>query len=60
MPNLEFLKSAAVLAKNGGIAVADTMSLGLASAAKNTIEEISRLVKESNDALYNLQVQTFL
>ena len=61
MPNLELLKNTvAVLAKNGGIAVADTISLGLASAVKNTIEEISRLAKESNDGLYNLQVQTFL
>lgn len=50
----------ATLAKNVGIGCADNLSLGMASAFKNTINEIAEGTKVTNEALYYMQVKTFL
>ncbi len=50
----------ATLAKNVGIGCADNLSLGMASAFKNTINEIAEGTKITNETLYYMQVRTFL
>ncbi|KHN66732.1 hypothetical protein DH17_17800 [Acinetobacter oleivorans] len=49
-----------IILKNTGLVIADFITLGSASKIKESIEEISEYTKKCNDALYTLQVQTFL
>jgi hypothetical protein len=49
-----------VIGKNVGLAVIDTFSAGAGSAIKNSITEIQEHTKITNDALYYMQVATFL
>lgn len=49
-----------IVAKNYGLAVTDAFSFGLGSATKNSVEEVQQYVKECNDALYFMQIKTFL
>jgi len=46
--------------KHAGVGVADTLSAGMASAIKNSITEVQEYTKQVNDALYCMQVETFL
>jgi len=49
-----------ILVKNCGLAIADSVSLGLSSAVKNSLQEIKSSVNQCNDALYLMQIKTFL
>ncbi|MDC4750523.1 hypothetical protein NQ853_18360, partial [Acinetobacter baumannii] len=49
-----------IILKHTGLVIADSLTLGGASKVKESIEEISKYTKNCNDALYTLQVQTFL
>ncbi|MFV5586103.1 hypothetical protein VXQ32_16555 [Acinetobacter oleivorans] len=49
-----------IILKNTGLVIADSLTLGGASKVKESIEEISEYTKKCNDALYTLQIQTFL
>lgn len=46
--------------KHAGVGVADTLSAGMAGALKNSIAEVQEYTKQANDALYYIQVETFL
>ncbi|MCU4350904.1 hypothetical protein [Acinetobacter ursingii] len=48
------------LVKNVGTAVADGLSFGIASGLKNSWKEIAEHTRTTNEALYYLQVKTFL
>lgn len=48
------------VAKNAGLCLADILSAGIGSAIKNSIAEIQEYTKQTNDALYYMQVTTFL
>lgn len=50
----------AIIVKNIGLGVADTLSAGMGSAIKNSFAEIPEQIKKTNDALYYMQVKTFL
>lgn len=49
-----------IILKNTGLVIADSLTLGGASKVKESLEEISEYTKNCNDALYTLQIQTFL
>lgn len=49
-----------IVAKNYGLAVTDAFTLGFGSATKNSVEEVQQYVEECNDALYFMQIKTFL
>ena len=49
-----------VIAKNCGLAVVDSVTLGLGSAVKNSFYEIKDHVSQCNDALYLMQIKTFI
>lgn len=49
-----------ITAKNIGLGIADTFSAGMGSAAKHSITEIQEYTQKTNEALYYLQVKTFL
>lgn len=49
-----------IIVKNIGLGVADTLSAGMGSAIKNSFAEIPEQIKKTNDALYYMQVKTFL
>lgn len=49
-----------IILKNTGLVIADSLTLGGASKIKESIEGISEYTKNCNDALYTLQIQTFL
>lgn len=57
MSKLELLKT---VAKNVGLTVADNFSAGIGSAIKDSVAEIQEYTKQTNDALYYMQVKTFL
>ncbi|HCT3680074.1 hypothetical protein [Acinetobacter baumannii] len=57
MSNMDIIK---IFAKNAGIAVADSLTFNMGSAIKNSAAEIKEYAKLTNDALYYLQVKTFL
>ena len=52
--------TAPIVAKNVGIAVADGLSMGVASAFKKSIEEIKERANQSNDNIFYWQVASFL
>jgi hypothetical protein len=63
--NLELLyalttATAPIIAKNVGIAVADSLSMGAASAFKKSVEEIKERADQSNDNIFYWQVASFL
>ncbi|MCL6248406.1 hypothetical protein M5F00_11105 [Acinetobacter sp. ANC 4945] len=49
-----------ITAKHVGLGIADTFSAGMGSAVKNSIAEIKEYAQKNNEALYYLQVKTFL
>ncbi|MFX4789296.1 hypothetical protein ABTB87_18595 [Acinetobacter baumannii] len=49
-----------VIAKNCGLAVVDSVTLGLGAAVKNSFYEIKDHVSQCNDALYLMQIKTFI
>ncbi len=57
MSKLELLKT---VAKNVGLTVVDNFSAGIGSAIKDSVAEIQEYTKQTNDALYYMQVKTFL
>ncbi|AGH34424.1 hypothetical protein [Acinetobacter baumannii] len=57
MSDLNVLK---ILATNIGISGVDTLAMGLGSAIKNSVTEIQNYTKQTSDAIYYLQVKTFL
>lgn len=52
--------TAPIIAKNIGIAVADSLSMGTASAFKKSVEEIKERADQSNDNIFYWQVASFL
>ncbi|WP_155858537.1 hypothetical protein, partial [Acinetobacter sp. NRRL B-65365] len=61
MMNNYFLKKiTAIVTKNVGLVVVDNISLGIASGVKNAAEEIKEYAVLYNDALYHMQIRTFL
>ena len=52
--------TAPIVAKNVGIAVADGLSMGIASAFKKSVEEIKERADQSNDNIFYWQVASFL
>ncbi|SSP30246.1 Uncharacterised protein [Acinetobacter pittii] len=53
-------KVANIVGQNAGMAIADSVSLGMASALRNSANEIVAYTKLTNEALYYMQVRTFL
>lgn len=49
-----------IIAKNVGMAVADGLSMGIASALKKSIEEIKEKANQSNDNIFYWQIASFL
>lgn len=49
-----------ITAKNIGLGIADTFSAGMGSAVKDSIAEIKEYAQKNNEALYYLQVKSFL
>ena len=49
-----------ITAKHVGLGIADTFSAGMGSAVKDSIAEIKEYAQKNNEALYYLQVKTFL
>jgi len=61
MTNNYFLKKiTAIVTKNLGLAVVDNISLGMVSGIKNASDEIKEYAVLYNDALYHMQIRTFL
>jgi hypothetical protein len=52
--------TAPIVAKNVGIAVADGLSMGVASAFKKSVEEIKERADQSNNNIFYWQVASFL
>lgn len=52
--------TAPTITKNIGMAVADSLSMGIPSALKKSVEEIKEKADQSNDNLFYWQVLTFL
>jgi len=52
--------TAPIIAKNVGMAVADSLSMGTASAFKKSVEEIKERADQSNDNIFYWQVASFL
>lgn len=52
--------TAPIVAKNVGMAVADSLSMGAASAFKKSVEEIKERADQSNDNIFYWQVASFL
>ncbi|MGV2456427.1 hypothetical protein [Acinetobacter seifertii] len=49
-----------IIAKNYGLAVVDSVSFGFGSATRNSVQEFQQYVNQFNDALYLMQIETFL
>lgn len=49
-----------IATKNLGLAVVDSISLGLGSGIKNAADEMTKYASLCNEALYHMQVRTFL
>ncbi|MEI1702474.1 hypothetical protein V8P79_08515 [Acinetobacter baumannii] len=49
-----------IATKNISLAIVDNISLGLGSGIKNTADEIKEYAELCNDALYHMQIKTFL
>jgi len=49
-----------IIAKNVGMAVADGLSMGVASALKKSVEEIKEKANQSNDNIFYWQIASFL
>lgn len=49
-----------ITAKNIGLSLADNLSAGMGSTISNSIKEIQEYSKQTNEALYYLQIKTFL
>lgn len=61
MSNIEIFKKASqILASKWGVALADNFSFGLSSVTKEAVDKVYEYIQTSNDALYYLQVKTFL
>lgn len=61
MSNFFLLKKMAnIVGKNTGLAAVDSVTLGMGSALKNSANEIAAYTKLTSDALYYMQVKTFL
>lgn len=52
--------STPIIAKNVGMAVADGLSMGVASAFKKSVEEIKERADQSNENIFYWQVASFL
>lgn len=57
MSKIDLLK---IVAKNVGTATVDIVSFNMGSAIKNSASEIQEYSKQTNEALYHLQIKTFL
>lgn len=57
MSKLDLLRT---VAKHVGTSIADNITFNLASGVKNSVTEIKEFSKISNDAIYYLQIKTFL
>lgn len=53
-------KVASIVSKNTGLAAVDSIAFGMGSALKNSADEIAAYTKLTNEALYYMQVKTFL
>lgn len=53
-------KVASIVGKNLGLAAVDSISFGIGSALNNSADEITAYTKLTNEALYYMQVKTFL
>ncbi len=61
MINQYFMREISKIAtKNIGLAIVDNISLGLGSGVKNAADEIKVYAELCNDALYHMQIRTFL
>ncbi|EHU1490874.1 TPA: hypothetical protein ACGA4X_003556 [Acinetobacter baumannii] len=49
-----------ILVKNIGLGVIDTLAMGAGSTIKNSVAEVQNHTKQTSDAIYYLQVKTFL
>jgi len=56
----ELKKSSQIATKNIGLSIIDTFTLGLGSSIKDTLKEIREYSELCNEALYTLQIKTFL
>jgi len=56
----ELKKSSQIATKNIGLSIIDTFTLGLGSSIKDTLKEIRDYSELCNEALYTLQIKTFL
>lgn len=57
MSNVDILK---IIAKNIGCSVGGALSAGVGDAIKDSVAEIKEYTKQTNDALYYMQVKTFI
>lgn len=53
-------KKAQIAVKNLGVSIIDTFTLGIGSGIKDTLQQIKEYSELCNDALYTLQIKTFL
>lgn len=58
--NHKINKVAQLATKNIGLAIIDTFTLGLGTGIKDTVQQIKEYSTLCNDALYTLQIETFL